>query len=59
MRFSILTAVVALTASMYVSACRHKGAACNQNYPDVCCSSICGSNDVSMSRLLRNQDSTT
>ncbi|KAG2065795.1 hypothetical protein BDR04DRAFT_1107861 [Suillus decipiens] len=59
MRFSILTAVVALTAFMYVSACGEKGASCSPSHPRACCDHMCGTTDVSMSKLLCNQDSTT
>ncbi|KAG2069093.1 hypothetical protein BDR04DRAFT_1102023 [Suillus decipiens] len=45
MRFSILAAVVALTASMYVSACLPTGHPCNLENPSVCCGTICGSTD--------------
>ncbi|KAG2071122.1 hypothetical protein BDR04DRAFT_1098824, partial [Suillus decipiens] len=46
MRFSILAAVVALTASMYVSACVPMGDACNpHDSPKACCSESCGSTD--------------
>ncbi|KAG2071148.1 hypothetical protein BDR04DRAFT_1098834 [Suillus decipiens] len=43
MRFSILAAVVALTASMYVGACLSKGDPCYPlDHPNTCCGGTCG-----------------
>ncbi|KAG2073917.1 hypothetical protein BDR04DRAFT_1094131 [Suillus decipiens] len=58
MRFSILAVVIALTASMYVSAqCGYPGDSCNPSSPDACCGDdVCAADEVSMSRLLCNQD---
>ncbi|KAG2074967.1 hypothetical protein BDR04DRAFT_1092664 [Suillus decipiens] len=47
MRFSILAAVVSLTASMYVSACIPNGSECSPTAQGAaaCCSLNCGSHD--------------
>ncbi|KAG2047154.1 hypothetical protein BDR06DRAFT_964241 [Suillus hirtellus] len=55
MRLSLLAAAVALTASMFVSACSNEYEICSTDY-DCCMFLYC---EVSMSRLLCNQDSTT
>ncbi|KAG2357467.1 hypothetical protein BDR07DRAFT_1420341 [Suillus spraguei] len=59
MRLSILAVVVALTASMFVSACSLAGQTCVTS--NDCCINMdlfCEPNIVSMSRSLCNQDST-
>ncbi|KAG2366494.1 hypothetical protein BDR07DRAFT_1396167 [Suillus spraguei] len=60
MRLSILTVAVALTPSMFVSACSVLGETCTSSHD--CCiidGLVLVCNLVSMSRLMCNQDSTT
>ncbi|KAG1894907.1 uncharacterized protein F5891DRAFT_699729 [Suillus fuscotomentosus] len=58
MRLSLPAVVVALTASILVSACSKQYDPCNWN-TDCCPSYFCSYNIVSMSRPLYNQNSTT
>ncbi|KAG2056236.1 hypothetical protein BDR06DRAFT_953210 [Suillus hirtellus] len=59
MHFSFLAVVVALTASMFVSACGYDGDPCD--YAIDCCGSLVRDTKYAMrmSRSLCNQDSTT
>ncbi|KAG1896121.1 uncharacterized protein F5891DRAFT_1055220, partial [Suillus fuscotomentosus] len=60
MRLSLLAVVVALTASMFVSACKTENQICTSRL-DCCDSMLCVHTqpDVSMRKSLCSQDSTT